>query len=164
MVRQFDIWVDGARLGTYGPDLATRNLAVGPHAFRFVGAGDCCVDAEWVETVTAGEGEQRVGRALRFRPAMLSVETNVPADVEVAGRVRGRSRSLIQVPLTQYTESLRVVARADGYRSAETTVELRPNQVGSVTLVLEPAPPAAPQGSDPQGPTPGERAKLDSSP
>jgi eukaryotic-like serine/threonine-protein kinase len=158
-VRSFDIWVDGAPLGRYGPDLLTRTLDVGPHDFRFVGAGDCCVDASWTEVVTEGEGEQRIGRALRYRPAILNVATNVHCDVEVAGRARGRGNGLISVPMNQYTESLRVVARADGYRTTETVVELRANETASVRLNLEPAaPPATP---DPPGP---ERAKLDPAP
>jgi serine/threonine-protein kinase len=160
-VRSLDIWVDGVALGRYGPDLVTKVLPVGPHEFRFVGAENCCVDAAWTEAVTEGEGEQRVGRSLRYRPAMLSVETTPPhCDVEVAGRAgrvsRGRSGSSIEVPLMQYNERLRVVARRDGYRSAETVVELSPNESTSVQLTLEPAAPEP--APEPEGP---ERAKLD---
>ncbi len=160
-VRSLDIWVDGTSLGRYGPDLVTTVLPVGPHEFRFVGAENCCVDAAWTETVTEREGEQRVGRSLRYRPAMLSVETTPPhCDIEVAGRVRGRSGSSIEVPLMQYNERLRVVARRDGYRSAETVVELSPNESTSVQLTLEPVAAAPTPEPDPAPPGP-ERAKLD---
>ncbi|MBI2896181.1 MAG: serine/threonine protein kinase [Deltaproteobacteria bacterium] len=168
-VRQFDIFVDGVRLGTYGPDLTTRTLSVGPHEVRFVGAGACCEDAVWTETILAGQGEQRIGRSLRFRPALLNVETNVPADIEVVGRARGRSRSVIQVPLGQSSESVNVVARASGYRSVDASVELHPNTVRSVELRLEPleaderppGPQPGPTSLDAPG---GARAKIDPSP
>ncbi|MCC7540378.1 MAG: protein kinase [Deltaproteobacteria bacterium] len=137
--RNASIFVDGRLAGVYGPGFSRMQLAPGPHEFRFVGAADCCFDAAWRQVIPPGPGETTVGRTLRPRPARLIVEANVPSDVVVDGRVRGRARTLLEVPMRPGEPSRRVEIRATapGYRQGTTSVLLLANQIATARIELE---------------------------
>ena len=76
---------------------------------------------------------------LQYRDARLYVvlDAAITGEVEVEGGVRGRSRSLILIPMTGFRDTRGYTVTADGYEAYTGTVRLVAGQdtQASVTLV-----------------------------
>ena len=132
------IAVDDGPPTPFGPAFHEVELEPGRHRFRIFGAADCCLDTDFSLTVPPGREPFVLARTLEFRPARLYVEANVPADVVVDdGAVRGRSRSIISVPLGRSVEEThRITVTAPGHQPFTTTVRLKANVVATVEADL----------------------------
>jgi eukaryotic-like serine/threonine-protein kinase len=142
------ISIDGALPRDFGPSFRELTLAPGPHVFKFVGAHDCCVPAQVTIDIPPGPGTTIVAQRLTFRPAVLYVVSNTPANVVVdGGAVRGRTRSMIPVPQPDDMFGTHVITvSAEGYQEVVREVRLRAGQVETISVELpeksaDPAPP-----------------------
>lgn len=123
------ISVDNGPLRAFGPDFRSVELTPGPHRFRFVGANDCCEDAEFTQNIPAGEEPYALSRALSFRDSPLYITANVPATVEVlprgsSGGAEGRTRALLYIPMSRGRETRQYRVTAPGYEVYTGTVTL----------------------------------------
>jgi hypothetical protein len=142
------ISVDGAVARDFGPSFHELELAPGVHEFKFIGAHDCCVNEQVKVEIPAGPGTTVVAHRLRFRPAGLYVVSNTPANVSVDnGAVRGRTRSVIQVPQPDDMLGTHVVrVSVEGHREVTREVRLRAGQVETIDVTLERVAEALPPG------------------
>jgi serine/threonine-protein kinase len=133
------ISVDGQPLRAYGPSFRDVELEPGMHRFRFVGAHDCCVDADFSVRVPQGSTPFPIAPRLKFRPAGLYVVTDTPANVLIdGGKISGRSRSVIQVPhLADLVEVHRIQVSAEGRRDHFQEVRLQAGQVVTVQVAMK---------------------------
>jgi hypothetical protein len=142
------ISVDGAEAKPFGPSFRMVSLAPGRHRFRFIGAHGCCKDREITLDVPPGPGQTVVSAQLEFREARLYVVTDVPADVSVGdGLAKGRTRALINVPITRsLIEKHSISVTAPGRQAYTGTVQLRAGKVTQHNIDLFPsALPSAPR-------------------
>jgi hypothetical protein len=96
-----EIWVDGERLGVYGPPpgLLSRELPAGEHRFEYRPLTVNCYPESWTETIHGGTDSHLLARRLRLRPGTLTVNTGgVDATVDVVGRANGRANEPIEIP------------------------------------------------------------------
>ena len=86
----------------------------------------------------SGAGGRCIGR-LRFRPAVLYVVSNTPADVVVDdGKVRGRTYSVIRVPQPNDMWAPHVIrVSAEGHRPEQHEVRLQAGQLKQIEVKLE---------------------------
>ena len=135
------IGVDGAGPVPFGPSFREVVLAPGEHRFKVVGAHDCCVDAEFTETIPSGPGVTNLALRLKYRPAVLYVASNVSADVRVGnGLAQGRSRAVFDVPLLRtIRETHTIVVSAPGYREHRQDVAFNAGQLANVAVQLVPS-------------------------
>lgn len=132
------ISVDGGAPKLYGPSFRDVELEPGPHRFRFVGAHDCCIDADFNVRVPPGVGPFAVAPRLKFRPAGLYVVSDTPANVSIdGGKISGRTRSVIQIPhLADLVEVHSIRVSADGHRDHTQDVRLQAGQVITVQIAM----------------------------
>jgi serine/threonine-protein kinase len=132
------IGIDGGEPRAFGPSFRDTELVPGVHRFKFLGAHDCCIDEEISMKIEPGEGAVTIEKRLKFRPAVLYVVTETPANVIIdEGRVAGRSHSLIEVgEMDALTESHRIKVSAEGHNEHTQVVRLRAGQVVTVPVQL----------------------------
>jgi hypothetical protein len=132
------IGINGGDPRAFGPSFRDTELVPGVHRFKFLGAHDCCIDEEISMKIEPGEGAVTIEKRLKFRPAVLYVVTETPANVVVdEGRVAGRSHSLIEVgDMDALTESHSIKVSADGHNEHTQVVRLRAGQVVTVPVQL----------------------------
>jgi serine/threonine-protein kinase len=129
------IWLDGKRLGEYGPQLAQLPVPAGRHVVHFESPYCFPKDVE----ISDGEPQGRLATRLRWKPARLTVRA-VPdsADVLVEGSILHSGQPIdVNIPeLSDGKKSLTVKVSAPGYQSQQLLVELRANdqKVQTVTL------------------------------
>ncbi|MDD9972251.1 MAG: serine/threonine-protein kinase [Myxococcales bacterium] len=130
------ISVDGGPAKPFGPSFRQVELSPGRHTFKFMGAHDCCEDLEFEQVIPAGPGTTTVARSLEFKPAGLYVVTERPANVSVnGGAVRGRTRSVLQVPHERaLLQTHVVIVSADGFEPFRASVQLRAGQVKTLEV------------------------------
>ena len=121
------IGIDGGPLRPYGGGFHSTELSPGRHTFRVVPTGDAA--EVWAETtVTAtvepGEGPTRVPLVCPYKPATLFVRSVVPADVQVGTYARGRTNSLIAVPIGTRSANVLIRVTSDGHRAHEQRISL----------------------------------------
>jgi hypothetical protein len=134
------ISVDGAAPRHFGPAFRMIELPPGSHAFRFIGAHDCCEDEVVELDLEPGPGETVVSANLAFRPARVYVVSDVPADVSIDGEPVGRTRSLINVPVDRrYIERRKISVTAPGHEAYTGSVQLRAGQVTQLDVELKPS-------------------------
>lgn len=128
------IGVDGAAPVPFGPSFSGITLSPGAHRFQFVGGANCCEDAVITVDVPPGDLPFVLRHKLSFRPAGLYVVAPTAADVIVDPELaRGRTRSIISVPLKQAVEEVRNFrVTAQGYREYRGSVRLRAGEVAEV--------------------------------
>ena len=133
------ISIDGAAPRDFGPSFRDIMLVPGRHTFAFRGALECCVDEEIAVDIPAGVGSYVLTHRLRFRPAVLYVVSNTPADVVVDdGKARGRTYSVIRVPQPNDMWAPHVIrVSADGHRPAQQEVRLQAGQLKRIEVKLE---------------------------
>ncbi|MBI5486792.1 MAG: protein kinase [Deltaproteobacteria bacterium] len=144
--RNFEIWVDGARLGVYGPPVGpnpgilSAELEPGEHRFGWRTSKPECYSAEWTETIPAGEAAYLLSRRLRLRPGTVIVDTGgVEAKVDIANRANGRANVPLEGPFEAQDDaeiSIRVVVTFDGHDPVRYDRDLRAG--GSLTIRVEP--------------------------
>lgn len=134
--RNVSLSIDSGPVRAVGPSFQGAILANGPHTFRLVGAADCCEETTWTETLSPGRSPVLLRKSLRFKPARVYVVTNVPADVDVQGRVRGRSREVLSVPLDALEERLSVRLSAPGYVETSIPLTLRAGKLTNSRSVV----------------------------
>jgi len=132
------ISIDGAAPRDFGPSFREVTLVPGRHTFAFRGALECCVDEEIAVDIPAGTGSYVVTHRLRFRPAVLYVVSNTPADVLVDDKVRGRTYSVIRIPQPNDMWAPHVIrVSAEGHRPAQQEVRLQAGQLKQIEVKLE---------------------------
>jgi hypothetical protein len=133
------IGVNGGPPKPFGPSFRSMELEPGTHAFKFVGAHDCCIDEEFSVKVPPGKEAFTIARKLRFRPAGLYVVSDTPANVIVdEGRAKGRTRNVIQVPdLSDMTETHRITVSAQGHVDHQQEVRLEAGRVVTVRVKMQ---------------------------
>ena len=147
-----EIWVDGERLGVWGPapGLLSAPLLPGEHQFRYHPLTVNCYDEAWVETVPTGDGPFVVTRRLRLRPGTLVVDTaGVAAQVDVRGRASGRANTPIEIPFEPQdgiAPTLRVVVTFPGRPPLSRDVMVRAGE--TATLHVPPPVPETAAAAD----------------
>ncbi len=141
------ISIDGAPGRNYGPTFQSIDLAPGTHRFRIISnVQRCCVDDVFELDIPPGPGETSVHRVLASQPALLSVTGTVGASVVVGeGRARGRTHSVIAVPITSASrrESQTITVTLAGHRTETREVLLVAGTAAEISVTLEPE--ASPQ-------------------
>lgn len=132
------IFLDGERLGDYGPALQSLLLAPGRHVVRF--ESPYCFPKEVV--VDGSDPARRVAARLRWKPARLTVKTEPEsADVLVDGSIL-RSGQSIDVNVPELSEGKKLVSlqvSAPGYQSRQLELELRANDQRLQVVHLAPS-------------------------
>jgi hypothetical protein len=120
------ISVDGAEPKPFGPSFRQVKLSPGVHRFRFIGGAECCKPEEFRRRIPPGPGRTVLSPELEFRPARIYVVANVPADVVIDhGRVEGRTRDVLRVPMDGFDDVVDVSVTAPGYEDYTGEVRLR---------------------------------------
>ena len=131
------VFLDGKRLGDYGPQLQRLALEPGHHVVRFESPYCFPKDVD----VDGRDPSGRVAARLRWKPARLTVRTDPEsADVLVDGSIL-RSGQPIDVNIPELSEGKRTVTikvSAPGYQSRQVAVELRANDQREQTVTLAP--------------------------
>jgi serine/threonine-protein kinase len=113
-LQNVSISVDGAPARPFGPSFQDIQLTPGRHRFQIMG--------EQVQTLTvtrniqAGTGALAIPFRLRLKPARLYVGANANGDVAVTGGARGRTRSFINIPMTESATDVTITVTAPGHR------------------------------------------------
>jgi hypothetical protein len=129
------VFLDGKRLGDYGPQLQQLPIPPGRHTVRFESPYCFPKDVD----IDDGEPAGRLAARLRWKPARLTVKADPDsADVIVEGSIL-RSGQQIDVTIPELSDgkkSVTVKVSAAGYVTQTLPVELRANdqRVQSVTL------------------------------
>lgn len=136
------ISVNGAEPRAFGPAFRGVELAVGQvHRFRFESPSGCCEPLERELRLPPGDDPLPLVARLPFRPARLYVAAT-PADVHVlagrAGEARGRTRSVIAVPMASAEETRELRVTAEGHEPYTTRVTLRAGELSNVSAALRP--------------------------
>jgi serine/threonine-protein kinase len=134
------IGINGEKPRPFGPSFREVELEPGEHDFKFVGAHDCCVDAEFKVRIPPGDEPLTISRRLAFRPAGLYVVSDVPANVIVdGGKVSGRTRNVINVVgLENMVETHTIRVTAPGVTDHVREVQLTAGRVATVEVALRP--------------------------
>jgi hypothetical protein len=130
------VFLDGKRLGDYGPQLAEVAVSGGHHTVRFESPYCFPKDVDIDDNEPGG----RLAARLRWKPARLTVKTEPDsADVLVDGSIL-RSGQQIDVTIPERSDdgkkSVTVRVSAAGFASQTLALELRANDqhVQNVTL------------------------------
>ncbi|MCA1664840.1 MAG: hypothetical protein LC659_11310, partial [Myxococcales bacterium] len=129
------VFLDGRRLGEYGPELDKVAVPPGRHTVRFESLYCFPKDVD----IDDAEPPGRLAARLRWKPARLTVKTDPEsADVLVDGSVL-RSGQQIDVTIPEMSDGKKLVAvkvSAASFASQTVSVELRANdqRVQNVTL------------------------------
>jgi hypothetical protein len=132
------VFLDGKRLGDYGPQLQELAIPAGRHTVRFESPYCFPKDVEIADAEPAG----RLAARLRWKPARLTVKTDPDtADVLVDGSIL-RSGQPIDVNIPDFSDgkkSVTVKVSAPGYATKNVPVELRANDQHVQNVVLDKA-------------------------
>jgi serine/threonine-protein kinase len=134
--RGVSISVDGRPARPFGPSYREERLTVGRHEIVFVGDEDCCEEGRFELNLPPGDEPYVFARSLAFRPARLYV-SGPPADVAIDGRVVGRTRQFLTIPLGEFSRRVTLTVTAPGYRAYTGVVELRAGRVTEFPVSLE---------------------------
>jgi len=129
------VFLDGKRLGDYGPELDKVAVPPGRHTVRFESPYCFPRDVDIDDAEPAG----RLAARLRWKPARLTVKTEPEsADIVVEGSILRSGQQLdVTIPeMSDGKKSVAVKVSAAGYASQTVAVELRANdqRVQNVTL------------------------------
>ncbi len=129
--------VDGGPAKDYGPDTRTLLLGPGPHTVRL--SSPYC----YPRTIRIAPKENAgvLKARLKWRPALLTVRTNVPSDIQAGGIIGVSSRPIrVPIPLSSQdgTTKVLVKASASGYHTVRRLVALQAGQASTVRLRLDP--------------------------
>ncbi len=129
--------VDEGPARDYGPDTRNIHLGPGPHVIRLF--SPYCYPRVIPIDAQRPSGVLRI--RLKWRPALLTVKTNVPADIQ-AGGIIGLSSKIMRIPIPPDslggTTKVLVKASASGYHTVRRKVELRAGQPRTIALRLDP--------------------------
>jgi eukaryotic-like serine/threonine-protein kinase len=130
------VFLDGKRVGDYGPQLAQLELPPGHHTVRFESPYCFPKDVDVADNDPAG----RLAARLRWKPARLTVKTDPDsADVMVDGSVL-RSGQQIDVTIPEISDGKKTVSvkiSAPGFASQTLALELRANDQRVQNVVLD---------------------------
>lgn len=145
--RNVKIAIDGEPSQPFGPSFYFTSLRLGRHRFVVESSENCCEVLQTDRVIPSGEGDFVLDFRLRFRPASLYITSSVPADVVVNnGEARGRTSSVILVPMTQPQSTVSFTVTAPGYDRYTGTTRIRagePPEPTPVTLTQSGVPAAA---------------------
>jgi hypothetical protein len=130
------VFLDGKRMGDYGPQLAQLSVPAGRHTVRFESPYCFPKDVD----IDDGEPAGRLAARLRWKPARLTVKTEPEsADVLVDGSIL-RSGQQIDVTIPEISDGKKTVSvkvAAPGFASQTLAVEVRANDQHVQSVVLE---------------------------
>ena len=131
------VFLDGKRLGDYGPQLKQLAIAPGRHTVRFESPYCFPKDVD----IDDGEPAGRLAARLRWKPARLTVKTDPDnADVLVDGSIL-HSGQQIDVTIPELSDvgkkTVAVNVSAPGFASQTLSVELRANDQRVQSVVLK---------------------------
>ncbi|MFO8074473.1 MAG: protein kinase [Polyangia bacterium] len=140
-----DIVIDGGDEFSYGPGNTRRELEVGSHTIRFVPnemASARLMEQTWTVEVPPGEGPFKFSRRLKWRPARVTVFSEVDAEVSVIGRgIVKRTNRVFAVPLEDPdehgAERISLLVRAEGYRPVTKRVTIVAGEAVDVRASLD---------------------------
>ncbi|HEX8950699.1 MAG TPA: protein kinase [Polyangia bacterium] len=130
------VFLDGKRLGDYGPQLSQLPVSSGRHTVRF--ESPYCFPAD--VDIADNEPPGRIAARLRWKPARLTVKADPDsADVLVDGTIlRSGQQTDINIPqMSDGKKSVTVRVSAAGYASQTLAVELRANDQRVQTVTLQ---------------------------
>ena len=133
------VFLDGKRMGDYGPQLAQLVVTGGRHVVRFESPYCFPKDVD----IDDGEPSGRLAARLRWKPARLTVKTDPEsADVMVDGSIL-RSGQAIDVDIPELSDGKKTVSvkvSAAGFSSERLSIDLRANDQRVQTVALKPSP------------------------
>ncbi|HEX9102392.1 MAG TPA: hypothetical protein VF997_09320, partial [Polyangia bacterium] len=130
------VFLDGKRLGDYGPQLSQLPVSSGRHTVRF--ESPYCFPAD--VDIADNEPPGRIAARLRWKPARLTVKADPDsADVLVDGTIlRSGQQTDVNIPqMSDGKKSVTVRVSAAGYASQTLAVELRANDQRVQTVTLQ---------------------------
>ncbi len=140
-----DIVIDGGETFSYGPGNTRRELEVGSHTIRFVPnemASSRLMEQTWTVEVPPGEGPFKFSRRLKWRPARVTVFSEIDAEVSVIGRgIVKRTNRVFAVPLEDPdehgAERISLLVRAEGYRPVTKRVTIVAGEAVDIRASLD---------------------------
>jgi len=137
-----DIWLNGKRVGAYGPELRRLELPAGVPVKLTFRNDACCF--QHVVTIGPRESPSVLRVKLPWKPARVSVKLTpaVPADVLV-GNLVVQPGHQVEVPIPSYSDDGRVEVEikvsAEGYLTETRKVQVRANSAIVVPMTLRSA-------------------------
>ena len=136
------IWLNGKRLGAYGPNLKTIALPPGPAVLTFRNDA-CCF--EQVVRIAANDRPKALRVALPWKPGRVRVTITPQTDARVLiGSVVAQPEQPVTVRIPSYSTNgqteVDVRVTANGFQTARTRVIVRANTVTNVPIALEESP------------------------
>ncbi len=134
---------NGKRLGAYGSDVRSVQLAPGLNEFVF--ENPACYSEKVAIASDSTTEEIRV--RLRWKPALLLVKAHgpklaleEPVDVVVDGRMVGRGNQVMAIPVSSDDgqQAVSVQVSAQGHQSQTRSVQVRANQLLTLDVELPP--------------------------
>ena len=130
------MFLDGKRLGDYGPELDKLPVPPGRHTVRF--ESPYCFPRE--VDIDDAEPAGRLAARLRWKPARLTVKSDPEsADIVVEGSILRSGQQLdVMIPeMSDGKKSVAVKVSAAGYASQTVAVELRANDQRVQNVALQ---------------------------
>jgi tRNA A-37 threonylcarbamoyl transferase component Bud32 len=134
------IWVNGRRLGDYGPDLRQITLPPGKCTITLKNPA-CCFDR--TVRLSAGGNPKKLRLRLPWKPGRVRVVLSpaVANAVVAVGKVVARSAQLVSVPIPESSRdgkrSVAVSVNAKGFKPVSKLALVRPNQTTKIKFSLE---------------------------
>ena len=141
------IWLNGRRLGNYGPDLQHVTLPAGRKSELVVRNDTCCY--EWRQTLDPRTVRGEITAKLQWKPARVVVRVTPAMDAEGLlehhkGTTPFRVGQAVLVPIPSYAKNgwaeVTLKMTAEGYPTITRKVRVRGNQHKDVRITLQRAP------------------------
>jgi serine/threonine-protein kinase len=137
------IWLNGKRLGDYGPDLRRVSVPLGVQATLTFRNDACCFERQVTLPARQLVGPLRV--KLAWKPGRVRVRLTPPVEADVqVGSVVIRAGQPAEVPIPSYSEDgkeeVEIKVSAPGYPTETRKVTVRANATTTVPVVLRRAP------------------------
>jgi tRNA A-37 threonylcarbamoyl transferase component Bud32 len=131
------VFLDGKRMGDYGPQLSSLEVPPGRHTVRFESPYCFPKDVDIDDNEPAGRKAAR----LRWKPARLTIKADPEtADVQVDGSMMRSGQSIdVRIPELSDDGKKTVIVKvsAPGYAGKQLSLELRANDQKQQTVALE---------------------------
>jgi eukaryotic-like serine/threonine-protein kinase len=136
-----EIDIDGKDRFIYGPTNQSRRLVPGVHRISFIPVDvKHFVDSAQEVDIPAGDEPFRLRERLRWRPARLTVKSNVDTVVTLTGRGTGHTNKPFEVEVRQGpVEQLQVLVSSEGYSPATRQVTIEAGEAAEITVNLSPS-------------------------
>ncbi|MDD5308375.1 MAG: serine/threonine protein kinase [Deltaproteobacteria bacterium] len=133
--------IDGKERFVYGPTNQSRRLVPGSHRISFLPVDvKHFFESSQVVDIPAGDEPFRLRERLRWRPASLTVKSNVDTVVTLTGRGTGHTNRPFDVEVRQGpVEQLQLLVSSEGYSPATRQVTIEAGEAAEITVNLTPS-------------------------